>query len=1292
MKPYSYIRARTIPEAIALLNEAGVVSRPLAGGTDLVLLMRHERKAASGGNGRPGQSFDRVVDISLIPELRRIAQEGQRVIIGAAASFSEVIESDLVWRTAATLAQACQLVGATQIRNMGTLGGNVANAAACADSLPALVCMDAAARLLTAQGERVLPVSELILRPNRTQIPPGGLLLSLEYTIPAEGSRSVFIKLGRRNAMAISRLTVAALGRLDASGRIAEARLAPGSAAPQFTRFTAVEAMLLGQAPGRELFAEAGQATIAEVRRITGVRWSSEYKEPALRSMVAKALRAVFSQPPQGDSRRIYAAGAKLAASPAAADSSSAGRLRLKVNGHEVSAEAAPDATLLSVLRDQLGLTGAKQGCGVGECGACSVLLDGRLVNSCLTLAWQAAGREVVTIEGIHAADGALNDLQQAFIDYGAVQCGYCIPGMVLAGESLLARTLAPSRDEIRSAIAGNLCRCTGYQQIVDAIQATAARRSQASPKAEAAPVMAAAVAVDPAAASTGQQPATTYVGKPARRVDAPEKVTGQARYAGDLHVPGMLLAGALRSDLPHARIAHLDVTPALQVPGVLAAITCEDFVDHGRFGYPVQDMYMLAYRRVRYVGDPIAVVAAENEAALAAGLAAIRLELQPLEAVFDPALALEPGAPLVGQTPPDSAETPRGNLLIRHVVRSPSASPTRTAGEAAARLDERYATLHQEHAYLEPEAALAVPWPDGGGVTLYSSNQSPFITRDNLVKVLGLLPENVRVIQPPVGGAFGGKDDTMYQVAGQVARLALLTRRPVRMVFSREESMIASYKRNPMQVHIQLSANPQPKGPGSLSECKVHLLVDSGAYSAITPFVAWRGTIHAMGPYRYANCTVDTDVVYTNNGYTGAFRGFGNTEVTACIEQAIDQIAEMLAADPIDFRLANCLRPGDLTPHGQPLGDDVALVECLEQVRRDSDWDRKRKEYGPQPREDGLSRGIGVACMFHGLSLGAEGDDFAVSTVTVNPDYSLTLTSGLTDYGTGSRTVYTLIAAETLGLRPERFHMLRPDTDTARNSGPTVASRATVMGGNATRAAAMRLDALLTQAAAEMFGCSLPQVLRHGETYIGPNEEPASFESVVDYALRSGWQLSAQGRWDAPRIHWDAEKGQGKPYFAYHFGAQVAEVAVEAGTGRVEVRAIYAAHNTGKVIFPLGALGQLYGGITQGLGYALIERVDYEQGYLQATNFDEYLIPTALDVPEIVGRFVEKPFKDGPFGAKNLGEPGMVPTAPAILNAIYHATGQRVRQLPASLERVLLGHDLRPQGSGTACKLGLQR
>ena len=783
--------------------------------------------------------------------------------------------------------------------------------------------------------------------------------------------------------------------------------------------------------------------------------------------------------------------------------------------------------------------------------------------------------------------------------------------------------------------------------------------------------------------------PEYAFIGKPADRVDAREKVLGTAKFVADYSLPGMLVARTYRSTLPHARIRRIDASAALKIPGVLAVITSEDFVEHGRFGYPVTDMFMLAFDRVRYVGDGIASIAAENETALQLAMDALIVELEELPAVFDMREALNPTAPMIGETPRDAEETPRGNLLTQYIVRK--GNPKDELENCPVTLDEEYTTLHQEHAYLETEGVFAVPWPGRKGITVYANCQSPFLNRGNLVKTLGLSEDAVRVIQPPVGGAFGGKDDTLYQLSGQAAKLALITGRPVRMVLSREESMIASYKRDAMQMHLQIGADFN----GQLRASRIHALVDSGGYSSITPFTAWRSSIHAMGPYRYDACSVDTDVVYTNNGYSGAFRGFGNAEVCFAIEEAMDELALRLGRDPIDLRLQNCLRPGDTTVHGQQLGDDVALVECLEQVRKLSHWDTAYPELlkrNSRPIEPGeIRQGMGVAAVFHGISLGAEGADFAVSTLEVNPDYSITLTSGLTDYGTGSRTAFTLIAAETLGINPNRILMPRPDTDNSQDSGPTVASRATVLGGNASRVAAEQLKDVLNLAAADLLGCPPQSLIRDGERYIGPREEPVSFEEVVDHARKMGLTLSSRGRWSAPEIQWSMEKGQGKPYFAYHYGAQVAEVRVDTGTGKVEVTNFWAVHNTGKVIFPQGAYGQLYGGITQGLGYALMERVDFDNGYLQATNFDEYLIPTALDVPEIHGAFVEKPFAPGPYGAKNLGETGLVPAAPAILNAITNATGRRIRSLPANLERVLIGKDLRKEGSSVACKLGLK-
>jgi CO/xanthine dehydrogenase Mo-binding subunit len=769
------------------------------------------------------------------------------------------------------------------------------------------------------------------------------------------------------------------------------------------------------------------------------------------------------------------------------------------------------------------------------------------------------------------------------------------------------------------------------------------------------------------------------FIGKPARRVDAADKVTGRARYVADYRLPDMLYARCLRSELPHARIAHLDIQPALQVPGVVAAITNADFANEGRFGFPVSDQYMLARGRVRHVGEAIAAVAAESPEAAAAGMRAINCELEALPAVFDSEQALAPDAPQIG---PDRADGRHPNFLHSEIVRQ--GEPLATLQECAVTLDESYSVIQQEHAYLETEGALAIPTADGG-ILVYASNQSPFINKGNLADVLGLPQDRVRVIQPPVGGSFGGKDDLNYQASAQCAALALKTGRPVKMTFAREESMIASYKRDGMRMQVQLGATPD----GNLKACKFEGLLDSGAYASQSVFTAWRAAIHAMGAYRYDACHVDINCVYTNNGYAGAFRGFGNTEVCFAIEQAVDELAEKIGMDPIDFRLRNCLHLGDETAFGQRLDESVGLPECLQTVRQASDWDRKRSAFAHQGANP-VRRGIGVAALFHGTSLGAEGADYASSTIAVEGDYSVVLTSGLTDFGTGSRTVFTLIAAEELGVRPDRIRMLRPDTDTAIESGPTVASRSTMLGGNAARLAAQNLRQTLDFAAADLLGCAVHQLVRAGEAYIGPSEEPVAWEKVVAHTHMIGLTPSAHGRWTAPHIHWDSKTGRGFAYVAYHFGAQVAEVEVDLRTGKTAVVGFWAAHDLGTTIFPAGAVGQVYGGVAQGLGYALMEEARFSDGYLQTTNFDTYLIPTAKDVPDITCILLEKPYSKGPFGAKNVAEPALVPAAPAICNAIAHATGRRVRDLPANLERVLLGHELARGDGGLSCKLGL--
>jgi len=765
--------------------------------------------------------------------------------------------------------------------------------------------------------------------------------------------------------------------------------------------------------------------------------------------------------------------------------------------------------------------------------------------------------------------------------------------------------------------------------------------------------------------------------------------VLGTARFTQDLTLPGMLVARVLRSPLPHAEIVALDVSEALRVPGVRAAITSEDFVDHGRWGFPVQDNYMLAYRKVRYIGDPIAAVAAEDEEAAEAGLAAIRLELRPLPGVFTMHAALAPGAPCLHEeraqrhqeAAMEGTDDSAGPGNLSETLKVRCGDPSARLAACAAVVDAHYSVPHQEHAYLETEAALAVPTLDGG-VMVYVGDQSPFVTHSNLVMTLGLPSDRVRVVQPYVGGAFGGKSDLVYQCAAQAACLALQCSRPVKLATGRTESMAASYKREAMAMHYRLGADAD----GTLRAAQIELWADSGAYASQTPLTGFRSTIHAMGPYRYNDCCVDFMGIYTNNGYSGAFRGFGNPEVTAASEQAIDELAEKCGIDPLEFRLKNCLLQGDVLPFGQRLEASVGLRACLERIRTLSDWDHRRAVYGRQPASQERRRGLGVACFFHGVSLGAEGVDQAVHTIRVEADGRFGIITGFTDYGQGARTVFCLIAAEALGLPLERFFVQRSDTDVMQDCGPTVASRATLLGGNATQQAAQQLAQTLRLAAATTLHCVLAELQQRGEEFIGPAGRSLSLDQVLEAARTLGFALSATGRWESPKISWSAVEGRGTPYQAYHFGTQVAEVEVDRRTGQARVLQMWAVHDVGRVVFPEGARGQIIGGISQGLGYALTERVDFEAGRILNDNFDTYLIPTAADMPPVTVEFVEEPLPQGPFGAKNVAEPSVVPTAPAILNAIYQACGRRLRHLPATLERVLLGHDLR-DSVVTACR-----
>ena len=747
------------------------------------------------------------------------------------------------------------------------------------------------------------------------------------------------------------------------------------------------------------------------------------------------------------------------------------------------------------------------------------------------------------------------------------------------------------------------------------------------------------------------------YVNRPVKRVDALAKVTGKALYAEDISFPGMLYGAVLRAEHPHAKVLKINTARAKRIRGVRAVITAEDIPGSKLVGSVKLDQPVLAIDRVRYIGDGIAAVAAEDMDTARRALLTIEVDYEVLPGVFDPEEALRDDAPKVHED---------GNIIVYHKVRKGDVE--KGFKEADLIIEREYKTQFIEHSYIEPEAVVARP-VDYGGIEIWGCIQNAFTTQKNVARVLGLDMAKVRIIQTPLGGSFGGKDDVMTVMAARAALLALKTGRPVKLVNTREESMRESYKRHPYVLRYKLGL----KRDGTIVALQAYMVADGGAYASTTSFVTWRSTVQAAGPYRVPHVKVDTYGVYTNNPYTGAMRGFGSPQANFAIESLMDEAAHELGMDPIEFRLKNGLRDGDETATGQKLTRHrVSLHEVIEKVRDAINWEELRKNPGGDGK---IRRGVGIACSFRGASLGAEGVDIAGVEVKIDSDASVSIEAGLTEMGQGIKTVLAQVVAEELGAPIERVTLHPYDTSRVPDSGPTVASRATIVGGGAAQAACRKLREIILDALREEDGTEKAW-FEDGVYRTGKNDY--SFEEAVGIAIRRGRGLNAVGWFRSPDIHWDEEKGIGSPYFTYVYGAQAAYVEVDTETGKVKVLRVAAAHEVGRAINPAMARGQIYGGVAMALGYGLLEEFEVSEGIPLVKNFDDYSIPSSLDVPEVIPIIVENPDPDGPFGAKSLGEPTNELLAPAIANAIFHATGKRLRELPMNLEMVLLGRKLR--------------
>ncbi|HAF70378.1 TPA: xanthine dehydrogenase [Candidatus Acetothermia bacterium] len=753
-------------------------------------------------------------------------------------------------------------------------------------------------------------------------------------------------------------------------------------------------------------------------------------------------------------------------------------------------------------------------------------------------------------------------------------------------------------------------------------------------------------------------------VGQGARRLDAEAKVRGEARYADDLSFPGMLHVRAIRSEKPHARILCLDLSRVEAHPQVVCIVTPEDIPGENIVPIIYRDMPLLAEDVVRYVGEPVALIGATSREAAEEAAALAKIAYEELPAVFDPLEAAGPEAPQVAV--PEAAE--EGNVFNHMVIRKGDVSEGFAQADVV--VEGEYRVGYQEHAYLEPQGVIAVP--EEGGIAIYGTMQCPYYVQNAVANVLGLPLSKVRVVQVATGGGFGGKEDVPSHLAAMAAVVAWKSGRPAKLVYDRAEDMATTSKRHPGLIRYRTGA----RRDGTLVAVEVEFYYNAGAYQTLSSAVLWRGLVHAAGPYRIPHVKVDAYSVATNTVPCGAFRGFGSPQVIFAHESQMDELAGRLGMDPLELRRRNALRVGDETATGQLLTESVGLPQAIERAAELSRWEELKAEVEEfNRREPFKRRGIGVSTVMYGVGMGAKAPslDKAGAYVKLEADGSVTVAVGNTEMGQGAITVLAQIAAEALGASLFDVQLAPVDTSRVPDSGPTVASRTTTVAGMAVLDAARKLRARVESAARELFSCDEVELSGSRVWPARAPEKAVPLAEVARWMWAHNWDMGATGWAEGAPVDWDPKTGQGKAYFVYSYACHIAEVEVDLLTGEACVRRFWAVHDSGKIVNPETARGQVAGGIAQGIGYALMEELRSEGGRLVAPSFTAYHIPTTMDVPEgYVIDFVEAPYSGGPFGAKGLGEVPLMASHAAVANAISAATRGRLREYPAIPERVL--------------------
>jgi len=982
-------------------------------------------------------------------------------------------------------------------------------------------------------------------------------------------------------------------------------------------------------------------------------------------------------------------------------------KISLRVNGEVREVEPAPGRTLMKWLRDDLGLTGTKCGCNVGDCGSCKVLVDGKSVTSCNLPLKKLEGAEVLTIEGLSpdaavSPDKPLHPVQHAFIDAGAIQCGFCTPGMVITTVALLQEDPRPGEERIREAFRGNLCRCTGYRAIIDAVRLASERISGSAPapvnestsSPDAKPGSASELDPDPKELKTELDlepkmeldPEPKVVLKPEPRMEgekavgaaqpvweARRKVTGRLRYTADLTFPGMLYGKILYAPAAHGRITSIDTAEAEALPGVRALVTFDDQPDrsfNSHITVPFQEVpknEMIFNRHFRFHDDRIAAVAADDEATAAKALRLIKFEWEeypPLltidQALSDGAPEIHPGGNLADTLKQEAFDNTLKSLDVPE--NKPEDGRNRISEES---FSGRFHLSRVSHAALERHITVA-DW-DGESLTLHSSCQNVFCYQAMLAELFDLPFHRVRVIKPPVGGAFGGKSEMVTEPVA--ALLALRTGRPVQLELSRKEVFRASRTRTGGDIEVTITLDKS----GAFARHHYHVRLDRGAYFGSGYDLGYALMDKAFRLYRVFHIKVKTELVYTNKQVAGALRGYGNPQITFAREVLIDRICRAKGFDPVEFRLSGLHDPGDSNPlNGESLGN-MRIKEVLSVAARRISWEEKKREAELSCRAGGRYRkGIGLAVGVHGSGIHPDCTDYSTAAVRMNSDGTVLVNISAHENGQGSNVVMAKIAADVLAIPVDRIALVETDTMVTHYDNGSYASRETWVCGGAVKKAAERVLEQLEGAAAELLECTREELRRSGESFYATI--PGAGKEVAPHLTLKELCSQVQNRYPYRDIQ--AVESYASPFDPGSCVAVIAEVVADMEEKRIRVERITALHDSGTIINPLMARGQVEGGIQMGLGYALCEdiEIDPESGKQLTAAFRSYKQFGPGDMPEMEILFLNSSEEAGPYGAKGLGEAATVAIAPAVINAISCATGLEIFSLPFRWESTVEG------------------